>query len=113
MAIFGKYYLLNSLPPLEANFQSPLPLSLPNFWRRVQEEESSLQELIHAILLEKDLSNLEQIAFQKKPLSPASIPLDALSKMREEKELAEQFFPACISEWIEAKQWHREIWGAL
>ncbi len=112
MSILGKYYLLNSLPPLEANFQAQPPLSSATFWRRVQEEESSFQELIQAILLEKDISNLEQVAFHQKPLSVASISLESLARIWEEKGLAERFFPSALSEWIEPEKWHEEIWDA-
>lgn len=112
MPILGKYYLLNSLPGLEANFQSPLPLSLGNFWRRVQEEDNQIQKIIQAIFLQKDINNLEQIVLQQKPFSTASLSLDTLTKIWTEKGMAELFLPAPIAEWIEPEKWHEEIWDA-
>ncbi len=63
MNIFGPYYLISALPILK--FEPELVISFKKLWDLLLHEDKNLQELAGAVLLRKDLINLEKI-FPKK-----------------------------------------------
>ncbi|HON44140.1 MAG TPA: hypothetical protein PLR86_02210, partial [Planctomycetota bacterium] len=67
MNIFGPYYLISALPILK--FEPELVISFKKLWDLLLHEDKNLQELAGAVLLRKDLINLEKIYHGEVPLN--------------------------------------------
>ena len=111
MIISGKYYLLASLPVLEAKLGNEKPpISISKFWEKLQFEETNLKQIIQAVLLEHDINNLEQIYHGYKPVSCATIPMRVLMEAFKDTKKLKDYLPIQIYDYLNMEKWQTKIW---
>jgi len=76
----------------------------------IRQESSKLASLIGAILLEKDIANLERIARQQSAGPLATVPADALPACLSDSKMRNRYFPDALSSLLGTEEWHPEIW---
>jgi ABC-type multidrug transport system fused ATPase/permease subunit len=99
MNIFGPYYLISALPILK--FEPELVISFKKLWDLLLHEDKNLQELAGAVLLRKDLINLEKIYHGEVPLNEGRYSNKELALILQKPSLAKEYFPAKVSDYLE------------
>ena len=101
MNIFGKYYyLITALPPLKYGVLE-FPVTFPKFWSLILQEDERLQELAGAVLLRKDLQNLEKLKNEQEIQNEGCFSFEILESLLQRPALASQYLPEPI-----ATYWH-------
>ena len=91
-----RFYLLSALPPLRPTFDAEPPLTVSAFWQKIQQEDRSLGELVQAILLEKDIANLQEVCQERRPIEAGTIPLETLIRFPKDHAVVKPYLPEPI-----------------
>ena len=107
-----RFYLLSALPPLRPTFDAEPPLTVSAFWQKIQQEDRSLGELVQAILLEKDIANLQEVCQERRPIEAGTIPLETLIRFPKDHAVVKPYLPEPIMSLLREETWPSRIWKA-